>query len=81
VVAHRIGDALQGPGKIDGRRPRGAERVGRDSDGSARKASARPYAATAPIRGAPRVCIARIACAASSAERNVSVTNSCGNFV
>jgi hypothetical protein len=40
-----------------------------------------PYAAVAPISGAPRTCIERMAWAAASSVVRRSVRNSCGSFV
>ncbi len=51
------------------------------SDGSCATASASPYAAVAPISGAPRTSIALMACAASSIDASRIVTNSCGRRV
>ena len=49
------------------------------SSGFSRMAKTMPYAAVAPIRGAPRTVMLRIASAQSSIVRNVSVSNSCGS--
>ena len=47
----------------------------------ARSASHSPYAAVAPIRGAPRTSIARMAWAASPTVRSFATANSCGRRV
>src|SRR3954447_25986269 len=49
------------------------------SEPSARIASATPYAAVAPISGAPRTSIEAIASAAASQVVNRAMTKSCGN--
>ena len=50
-------------------------------NGSMRAWSAMPYAAVAPINGAPRTSISLMARAASSIERKVTVSKRCGNLV
>src|SRR5262245_25528589 len=40
-----------------------------------------PYAAVAPISGAPRTCMLAMACAASATDRSCTVVKRCGSWV
>ncbi len=51
------------------------------SAASARIANQTPYAAVAPMSGAPRTCMLEMARAASSTDRSRTVTNAWGNAV
>ena len=51
------------------------------SDGSARVANQTPYAAVAPMRGAPRTCMPAMARVASATVRSCRTLSSCGSAV
>jgi len=76
-------DTVERPAQIDGGRPGCVERRvsarERGIAGIAIECERQPVAPTAPISGAPRTIILRIAIAAASASAIFTLTTACGN--